>query len=196
MKRWFWVVACDNTKANPFVADDGDLGCDDEDLRMCRKVEGWSGAASVRATNPENDGEPDDVLQTCYNLPIYSRQLCDALEGNGIAGIQYLPVQVYRPDGEEIPGFSVVNVLNCADALHLSLSSLSRFPEDYFIPSRRGLIRAIYTPVLRGELISRYDIIRLSPYPVPIYVSERFRAVFEAGRFTGCSFHEVETVES
>lgn len=196
MKRWFWVVGCDNTKTNPFVADAGDLGCDDQELRTCRRFENWPGTAWVRATTPEDDGDPDDVLQSCYNLPIYSQQLRAALEENGIAGIEYLPIVVYRPSGENIPGFSVVNVLNCVDALDLSLSSVSRFPEDYFIPSRRGLIRGIHKPVLRGDLISPYDIIRLCAYPVSLYVSERFLAVFEAGRFTGCSFHEVASVES
>jgi hypothetical protein len=195
MKRWFWVVGCDNTTTDPFVADAGELGCDDRELRICRKVELWPGTAWVKATTTENDGETDDVLQTCYIIPIYSRRLRAALEKHGIGGIQYLPINVYRPSGELIPDFSVANVLNCVDALDLRLSAVSRFPEDYLIASRRGLIRGINAPVLRADQIAQYDIIRLSTYPVSLYVSERFVTVFEAGHFTGCSFQETPTVD-
>lgn len=194
MKRWFWVVGCDNTTADPLVADEGDLGCDDWELRSCKLVDRWPGTAWVKATTTENDGEPDSALQTCFGIPIYSSQLRAALKENGIDGIQYFPINVYRPNGELIRDFSVANVLNCVDALDVRLSTVSRYPEDYFIESRRGLIRSINAPVLMQDLIDQYDIIRLNTYQVSLYVPERFVSVFAAGRFTGYSFHEVPTV--
>jgi hypothetical protein len=92
-----------------------------------------------------------------------------------------------------IDGFSIANVLNCADALDRRLSNFDVFPDDYFLPQRRGQIRAIKKPVLmRGALIA-FHIIRLAQYKAPIYVSERFVRAFEFIDCTGFSFHEVET---
>src|SRR5436190_23647045 len=105
MKKWFWVVGCDNTTDDPFVGDEAELGCDDAELRTGGKIDSWPGTAFVKATRPENDREPDDVLQSCLNLPIYSLGLRTALDANGVTGIQYLPIRVIRPCGELIPGF-------------------------------------------------------------------------------------------
>jgi hypothetical protein len=193
MKRWFWAVSCDNTTADPFVADEAELEYEDSALRVGRKVEAWQETACVKATAPENDGEPDDVLQTCLAVPIYSRRLRLALDEGGIGGIQYLPIRVVRPNGELIAGFSVANILNCVDALDLRLSAVSRYPADYFLPARRGLIRSVNAPVLVRSAVAAYDIIRLSVFTPSVYVSERFERIFRDGDFTGYSFQEVPT---
>ena len=142
---------------------------------------------------PENDGEPDHVLQTCILVPIYSRQLRMALQGGGIQGIQYLPIRVVRPSGELIRGFSVANILNCVDALDLRLSVVARYPKDYFLPSRRGLVSSVNHPVLIRSAVVDYDIMPLSVFTPSVYVSDRFVRIFQDGRFTGYSFREVPT---
>ena len=196
MKKWFWVVGCDNTTASPFVADEGDLGAYEEALNIGSEVQSWPGTAWVKAATVQQDGDPDDALQTCVPVPIFSSRLRAALEEGGITGVQYLPIRVIRPNGQLILGFSIANVLNCVDGLDLSRSAVERFPNDYFLPARRGAIRSINRPVLAGPAIDHYDIVRLSLYKAPLYVSERFVQIFEDGRFTGYSFQEITTSHS
>ena len=50
LKRWFWTVACDNTVADPFVADAAELECDDAELRAGRAVVRWPPTPYVKAT--------------------------------------------------------------------------------------------------------------------------------------------------
>ena len=134
----FWTVGCDNTVADPFVANAAELECDDAELRTGRTAVGWPPTPFVKATVPANDGDPDDVLQSCLSVPIYSPRLRSSLEEVGIGGVQYLPIRVIRPSGQLIAGFSVANVLNCVDALDLRLSVVSRYPEDALFSFRGG----------------------------------------------------------
>jgi hypothetical protein len=189
--RWYWVVCCDNTVTTPFVGDEGDLGGHEDDLNVCRRIEVWPGTAWVRASRADRDGDPDDALQTCFPTPIYSARLRDALEEANVAGIQYLPIRVFRTGRSEIPGFSVANILNCVEGLDVRRSEIERFPDDYFLPARRGQIRSINSAVLMGAAVDRYDVLRLSGYPSHLYASERFVELFEAKGFTGYSFREV-----
>lgn len=84
-------------------------------------------------------------------------------------------------------------MLNCAEALDRKLSRYDVFPDDYFLPQRRGQIGVINMPVLMRSALIGFDIIRLAPYTAPIYVSERFVRACEGIDCTGFSFHEVET---
>jgi hypothetical protein len=176
------------------VANEGDLGDLEDDLDVCQSIEAWPGAGWVRVGRNGREGDPDDVLQTCFSLPIYSLRLRSALDSAGISGIQYLPIQVIRATGEAIPDFCIANLLNCLDALDLERSIVERFPADYFLPGRRGRIRSVNHPILVRDVLTGYDIIRLSRYRASIYVSERFVRLFESERFTGYSFREVPAV--
>jgi hypothetical protein len=110
--------------------DEGDLDGHEDDLGVCKPAEAWAGTARVRASRAEGDGDPDDVLQTCFFAPIYSARLRGALEEAQVAGIEYLPVRVINKGGTGIPGFSVANILNCVDGLDVQSSEIERFPDD------------------------------------------------------------------
>jgi hypothetical protein len=193
IRRWYWAVSCDNTVFDPFVGDLGDLGQEDGDFSACKLITKWPDDAWVRASSAESDGEPDDVLQTLFALPIFSCRLRSALDQHRITGVQYLPLRVIGFDGREIDGFTVANILNCVDGLDLSRSKYGVFPADYFLAACQGQVRSIEKPVLIRTALQDFDIVRLEPYKPPIYVSERFVQVFEHGGFTGYSFHEIET---
>lgn len=187
--RWFWPVASDNTVDDPYVGDLADLdGFEEGDLDCGKYIEKWTPNASIRATQSTNDGEPDDVLQTCLSVPVYSRRLRSAIEEAGIAGIQYLPVMVFRPDGTRIGGYSIANLLNVVPALDLDKSDYDVYPDDYFLPQRRGQISGIRKAVLRRSALKDLDVIRLAEFVVDIYVSDRFKTIFERGKFAGYSF--------
>jgi hypothetical protein len=192
--RWYWVVGCDNTVADPLVVDSHDFGgIEEARLRVGTVITDWTAFAWLRATAPEDDGTPDDVLQSHLTVPVFSDRLRSALERAKIATIQFLPVRVFRPSGEEIVGFHVANVLERRAGLDTTRSDFDAFPPDYFLPERRGRVRGLRKPVLRRQALERCDVMRLEEFPVTLYASQRFKDVFEGGKFTGYSFHEVET---
>lgn len=190
MTHWYWVVSCDNTVDDPLVTDSAELGVDPERLDVGHLVEGWSELAWLRANKFENDGVPDDVLQNHLGLPIFSARLRAALEGAGVVGIQYLPVRLIRPNGQEITGFSIANIVERRRALDRARSDYDVFPDDYFLADRRGGVRGIRQAVLCVDALAGCDVARLDEFPSSVYVSERFKNVFEAGGFTGYSFRE------
>jgi hypothetical protein len=193
MTRWYWAISCDNTVDNPLVVDAADLGIDPQNLAVGHSLESWSELARLRTTKPENDGMPDDVLQNHLGLPVYSSRLRAALAGAEIRGIQYLPVRLFRPNGQEVAGFSIANITERREALDRSSSDYDVFPDDYFLSDRRGKVRGIRRVVLRAKALAGCDSARLDEFPSSVYVSERFKNVFEAGRYTGYSFREVLT---
>lgn len=194
--KWYGVVLHDNAVANPYVADTGDLmGIDEDDLWGGTPVVNWNEAAWIQARKPGNYGDPDDALQSYLRPPIYSARLRQALEAAGIGGIQWLPLHVLRPDGTEIPGYAIANIVNLVEgALDLERSDYDIYPPDYFLPERVGKVRGICIPVLRGEKLRGLDIFRPAEYVVSFYVSERFKDAFEKASFTGHSFREIEVV--
>jgi hypothetical protein len=190
--KWFDAIACDNAKPNPYVADQGDLGMEDWLLRQGKQIENWSEQSWVKASTPDDDGDPDDVLQSYLGVPIYSIRFRSALREHGVDDIQYLPLRVLRPDGDEIKGFTVANITTVRDALDREQSDISLFGSDYVIERRRGQISAVRKPVLLASRLADCDIFRLEGYLPAYYVSERFKEVFERGKFTGYSFREVK----
>jgi hypothetical protein len=190
--KWYWLVTNDNTVKNPFVSDTGDLeGFEKWIFADCKAFKDWSEKAWVGANKPGNDGDPDDSLQNHFGLLIFSAQLRIALEEAGIGGIQYLPIQVLRPTGSRIEGYCIINILNCVKAFDLGKTIHSRYPMDYFLPERRGELSSVRQVTLRSNQLKGHDIIRPEEYKVKVYVSGRFKEVFENNRFSGLSFHDV-----
>lgn len=193
MKKWYWTVDCSNTVEDPLVAGKADLkGFEWWDFQRGQLIENWDETAWFQAEKPQDDGDPDDVLQDHLDIPIYSARLRQALDKARITGIQYLPVRVLHYDGTPIEGFAIANILNLLPALDFEKSDYDLYPDDYFLPERRGRVRAVRLPVLRYKVIEGYDIFLLQGWE-EIYVSERFRNLFVANGFTGYSFYEVKT---
>lgn len=188
--KWYWALKWANTVANPLVATDADLmGVDDWALRSGTTVETWSDRAWFMSANEEDDGTPDDVLQECLDLPVYSERLRRALKDAGVSGIQYLPVRVLRSDRSEIAGYAIANVLARVSVLDLKESTYEVFGDDR--PDRAGELRDLRKAVLKRALLFGHDIVRLREYEMPLFVSERFRRVFRQFGFTGYDFKEV-----
>jgi len=195
--NWYWVVDCSNTVQHPYVStvdNSGDLGYEYWHFTIGQAIKQWDKRLWIGTTKSEYDGSPDDVLQSHFDAPIYSRQLREALDDAYVTGIQYLPIEVRRLNSGKIGGFSIANILNMPPALHLELSDYDVFPNDYFFEKDRGRIRILRKAVLISGHLRGYDIIRLKEYSVCIYASERFKTLFETKKFTGYSFHEVKVV--
>lgn len=194
--KWYHVIRYGNPVDDPYVADTGDLmGIEERALWHGKPVANWNESAWIKPSTPDRDGDPDDTLQSYLSPPIYSARLRKALEEAGIGGIQYLPLHVLRPDGTEIPGYAIANIVNLvAGALDLERSDYDVYPPDYFLPERVGKVRGLRIPVLREEKLKGLDVVRLAEYEPPFYVSERFKDAFEKAGCTGHSFREVEVL--
>ena len=179
----------------PFVGDHGSLFEKDTGFLQCGvQVLNWDSSATIRSTKEKNDGSPRDVLVSYMNAPVFSEQLCDAIT-QSISGIEYLPIQVLRSNGQSAGNFFVINVTNKVDALHMEKSNIQRYEEDYFLEERIGSIRFVGNVVLREERIKDLDIFRLSNYLMSIFVSEKFRRIVEDGGFTGAEFFDVDIAQ-
>jgi hypothetical protein len=194
--KWYLLVRNDRAVANPLVVDEEDFGgIDPETLTSGYPVVGWSREALLRASRSEDDGDPDDALQNHLGLPVFSAPLREALERAGVVGgIQFLPVRVVRPDGDEISGFAVANITECRAAMDRDRSDFDSFPEDYVLAAKRGAVHRVRRAVLNPSALANTDIVRLKEYPQRIYVSEKFRRAFDNGQFTGLSFSEAPLV--
>jgi hypothetical protein len=191
--KWYLTVACDNTVADPFVADTAQLrGVDEWAVMAGERLPEWPPDWCVAARSKANDGTPDDVLQNSLGIPIYSERLQQRLTAWGIQNIQYLPIRVLRPTGALIDGFAIANVLACRSALDLERSDLGLFPDDYFIPSRRGKVRSVRQPVLRAAALDEIHCLRAIEYPVQLFVSDHFRQAFESAQLSGYSFEQID----
>ncbi len=190
---WFQVAGCDNTAANPLVTDSHDLrGYDEYAFMRGSQFTNWDPTSWLKASRPENDGDPDDALQNHLGLPVYSARLSNALTASGIHEIQYLPVQILRPSGECVLGFSIANTLSVVSALDIAHSDYDTFPDDYFLPERRGRIAGLRRAILRASALHGHDVVRLAEFPFDIFVAEAFRSTFDSAECTGYSFVEVE----
>ncbi len=190
--RWHWAISWGNTVPEPFVSDSDDLkGYEDWHLRRGQRVDRWDPTAWIQCTDREWDGEPDDVLQTHLNVPIYSRRLQEIIGKAGFVGIQFLPIRVLHMDRLEITGFAIANILNIPSAMDLELSWYDKFEGDC-APEDLGKVSGVYRMVLKRSALSGYDIIRVKEFHQSPYVSERFKLEFEAAKCTGYSFKEVQ----
>jgi hypothetical protein len=164
---------------NPDLLDDGQF------------VDGWSGEAVMRVRDQRWAGEPDDVLQNYLGLPVYSTRLKQALECQGISGIQYLPTRVFGFNSEELPTYYIANIVELRPALDPTTSDFDVFPPDYFLPSRRGKLSGLRRATLLSSQLRKCDVLRLAQFPASIYVSEQFKSAFEQEGCSGYSFEPV-----
>jgi len=195
--KFYQVSEHDLKIKNPLVVDGADLKGKNEwwYYAQGRPIEEWDESVWFRVTKRKNEGELQDILPNHLGLHIYSARLRAMLEKNAVNGIQYLPVRIFRYNGEEVIGYAIANILNLLPALDLKESSYGVFPDDDFLPERRGKIRWITNVVFRRSVVESCDVFRLQEYEVKIIVSEKFKNIFDSGCFSGYSFDEVKLVD-
>jgi len=190
--KWYWVITSSNTVETPLVTDSDNFFGREGEFFMGNPFQGSQTPLMLGTSEPQNSGIADDALQNHLALPVLSGSLQHAMIAEGVRGAEFVPVELFRPDRTRVDGYAILNVLHRRDALNRSKSDFDLFPNDYVVPQRRGMIRAIRHPVLDPRSILHTDFLRLNEYPFQLFVSERVRGVFEKGRFTGWSFREIE----
>lgn len=188
--NWYQAVRWAHTVKNPLVCTDGELiGATEDELCRGTNVSTWDESSWLRAEEYSDGEEPDDVLQECFDIPVFSARLRKALEAAGIGGIQYLAIQVFDARRRPVEGFAVANLLNVRDVLDLKRSEYEVFGPDR--PDRMGRIRDLRRPVLRLDAVEGLDIMRPREFPYVMLVSTKFHNVFADGGFFGLDFRKV-----
>jgi hypothetical protein len=193
--KWYHPFECDNTVKHPFVCDYDNLeenGFSEWDFMAGKKIKNWKDTIIFQAKKKKNNGDPDDALQNHLMLPIYTSRFINTLNKAKISGIQYLPITLFRTNGDNLNGFCIANFLNFVEALDLKKSDYDRFSDDFVNPNVRGKISGIRKYVLLAEKVKGLDIVRIKDYDQAFFVSEKFKQLFEENNFTGYSFREVE----
>jgi hypothetical protein len=193
---WYEPIEDLNVRVQPFVTDLEDLcGYDEWHFRTGKGISNWPKTAWIKCSDPLADGPPDDALRNHLGLPVFSQRLQEAIQLYRISGIQFLPIQVYRSDDSELPGYAIANLLNLCPALDRSRSDYDVFEADYFLPERRGQISGIRKAVLLGKEILNKDVIRLSEFPAAEFVSPKFVDAYRSHRCSGYIFRGIDVVE-
>lgn len=192
---WYKPIACDNTVKNPLICDYSnfeEFGFDEYDFKSGKEIANWPESIVFQATEKRYDGDPDDVLQNGFMIPIFSQRVKDSLENAGIKGIQYLPVTVKGERGNTFPGFYIANILHLVEAFDYENSKYSTFPDNFPNPNVRGKLAGVRKYILRSAEISDYDIFRLAEYNLTYFVSSQMKELFLDKKFSGYSFVQVD----
>lgn len=194
--KWYSVITNDRAVLEPLVTEAHDFrGIDSDALYSGGIIKGWNSDAYLQVSRPELDGDPDDALQNHLDLLIFSPRLRTALAEQGVPGFQFLPIQIIKSTGERLADFAIAHVVELRAALDLERSAYEVFPNDYFLPDRRGLIRSLRRAVLKKAALYDTDAIRLKEFFPRVCVSERFVTAFEEARCTGLSFRDTPVSE-
>ena len=197
--KWYDPIPWSNLVEKPLILPEAYLGDYDELSFMTgNPIDEWPADTRYYTIDPEDDGDPDDALQTidCHNVPVFSSRLRAALMEASITGIQYLPVDIIDSRGRRYEGFSIANILNKREALDIDNAEFTRAGPDHYRQDKIGQILSIERAVLRRAPLQDVDIIRLQEYEQSIFVSERFKEIFEKNKYTGHRFREVEVTDT
>src|SRR5262249_55405376 len=120
--KWYWVITSSNTVENPLVTDRDNLAGLEEQFVPGKPLQKSQQPLSLAVSKSENDGVADDALQNHLALPILSGSLQRAMTDAALCGAEFVPIELLRPDGTEIAGYAILNVLHRRDALNRSRS--------------------------------------------------------------------------
>lgn len=198
--KFYRPMQCDNAVENPLVCERSNIAqlCNLKDYLYVintyfshgKEIANWPKGVYFTTQKEENDGEPDDVLQNGYGLPIFSKRLVKAICDAEIEGFQFLPVTVMDYGGKSVRPYYIANCLNMFDAFDPDKSGYNKIPDDFVNPSARGKI-ICYRFVLIAEKIESCDVFRIPGQINAYFVSDKFVKMFRKNSFSGYSFDEV-----
>ena len=188
--KWFeFYMSEENSAEKPLMPNLDELfGLNEYYLKIGRRIEDWNPQSFLKSENEEHDGTPDDYLADPLGVPIFSPKLRHAMERNdvGTHDIQYLPIRVFQSTDEEVHGYSVANVITRVPALNREHSEmLDEDPDEIDPLTNAPIVRSIWRAALNEGSLTGHDVIRLTEFWAPVFVSERFAKVFRSGGFTG-----------
>lgn len=194
MEKWFQLIDnLEDRRDRAFFADEYDSCIKPYCLKVGKIVSNWS-KAELKCSEKKYDGKLDSVLGNVAGIPVFSQELKLALKATKIAlnDVQWLPVSVINYKGKTHEGYSIANVTTRISALNRSRCIGLMTDEDEIDPyTKKYHVMGMIKAALKSKVIKGHDIIRLTEFFPPIYVSERFKKLYEKKRFTGSLFQEV-----
>lgn len=195
--KWYQPIECSNTVKKPLICDLSNLeefGYHEDDFKSGSIIAQWSDSVYMKASLKKYDGDPDDVLQNVYMIPVFSQIIKEALDGEGVCGMQLLPIKIFDINSTFRGVFFIANITNFTDAFDYANSEYNRFDANFPNPNVRGSIAGVTKFVLLKDKLNGLDVIRLKDYNQRFFFSERIVNLFEGHGFTGYSFKEVVTI--
>jgi hypothetical protein len=196
-EQWYRLSVVMDDDFKTFFANASDFnGVDSYDLQKGRRIDAWNRGSCLLSTSSRFDGPLTDVISESPNLLAFSERLSRSLKHANVAAedIQYLPIKIYRSTGEMIEGYSLINVLARLEALDRERCFMLRENLEENDPQTgKPDVEGIGKPALRSHVITGHDMIRLTEFFPPIFVSQRFADVFRSGGFTGAAFQLIPT---
>lgn len=200
-QRWYdFILAEDeyedeNAVKDPLMVGLHNLyGIDSHRLYRGSPIADWSPDSWLRSRSKNSDGPATDVLVEPFDVPILSKRLRECLDSSVLfpGEVQWLSIHVYRSTGEEVPGYSIANVLKPVRALDRARSfMLDEDPEDVDADTGLPHVRGVARPALVGKALANRTIVRLEELFSSLFVSEALVNAYRKGKFTGGYFPEV-----
>lgn len=148
------------------IAERYDLkGLNEDALMKGQRIDNWpiDVIIVVQGKNPT-----DNLFCALKPWHVVSKKVADVLIAENIQGVQLLPVRVFHLSGIEIPGYSILNVLNIIDCLHYEKTS--------WVTSQKWNVQYpslnVWKEALKEEMVRGKDIFRIAEMKVEVYVSE------------------------
>ena len=172
----------------------------DRDYVYCNSIEDFEGDKyavikgkliqdwrSVRLKYNFKDGTViTDYVANLYRWLLFSDKICEIIERELNAQIQYLPVELVNENYNTVSHeFKVVNLLDTVDALDLSHSKYNFFEVD------NEKILYVQKYALKKDVVDGYDMFRLKNDTISVFVSEKFKKIIEEKKMKGFDFLEV-----
>lgn len=198
-ENWYKVMLLveeyeDEHRPHLFANEDDLHGFTSYDLEQGSAINGWDADSWLRSARLEyEDGPAYDMLASSLHLPIFSLRLQRALDRSGCAvkDLQYLPINVFKSTGEQVRGFAIANVITRIKALDHDNCFLLELDDEIDPLTGTNHVHSVGRFALRAAPLAGHDIIRLVEFWPPVFVSERFKRVFDEGGFTGATFSPV-----
>ncbi|MEZ6050004.1 MAG: hypothetical protein R3C02_01225 [Planctomycetaceae bacterium] len=129
----------------------------------------------------------NDYLCTNQELDIVSARVRDAVQSHPeiARDVQFLPIHVRRSTGEEIPGYSVMNVLPRIEAVNREKCFWLKEADDIDPETEKPRIYAIGRVAVYAKALSGCEVLRLMDFPSSIIFSQRLADIWTSNRFTG-----------
>jgi hypothetical protein len=162
-------------------------GFDDDVLSEGQPIHNWplNSEIMVKGQNPT-----ESLFCPLKPWLLVSRKVRTTLEEYAFQGIQFLPIRVLHQSGIEIPGYSIINILEMVEGLDYENSTwLTSEKWNVEYPQLDILEIAI-----RKEAVINKDIFRIKEMKTQIFVSNHLkRCLKKNGAITGFKFLPVIT---